>query len=88
MRNPGGEFIGVVFIMLIGASECDVCADVMAGGVRGVGYGVKNGVRGVINEGLGSEQGSIGLVVRDIKTVDARGTYTIQAQSYLGVSVL
>ncbi len=75
MRNPGGEFIGVVFIVLVGAmkgeSECDVCADVMVGGVRGVGYGVKDGVRGVINEGLGSEEGGIGLVVRDIKTVNA-----------------
>ena len=68
MRNPGGEFIGVVFIVLIGAN---VSTDVMVGGVRGVGYGVKDGVRGVINEGLGSEEGGIGLVVRDIKTVNA-----------------
>ena len=57
----------MVFIAHIGAmkgeSECAVCADMMVGGVWGVGDGVKDGVRGVVNESLGCEEGGVGLVV-------------------------
>lgn len=92
MRDPGGEFIGLVFIVFIGGvegeSECDVCADMWVGGVWGVGDGVKDGVRGVKNEGLRCVEGGVRFVVCDVKTVDARGAGAIKAEGDLRVSVL
>ena len=74
-RDPGGEFIGLVFIWCVGGVECEgegyVCANVVGCGVWGVRYGVEDGVRSVCDLCLWGDECGVGFVVRYIKAVDA-----------------